>query len=346
MKIYFNREELNETIPRHFLAEWIKPIFPKKRHSLYGLKYDDLILSKSPDESDILIIPLTWNYYFEIGELNKVLNLLKLYYSFRKPIFTWVHGDYTYRIPEGDFIVFQHNIYKSKRKKNEYSYPVIISDPINELKVPGINIFKEIEVPSLGFCGLADISSFDNIKGRLKELKFRLSNKLFRPYLNLNMPLSGTRLRSKILKKLINDKQIDTNFIIRSHSYKKKINKEQYKFEYWNNMMRSPFILCIRGTGNFSKRFFEALALGKIPILIDTDCVLPFDNFIEWNNHCLIIDESEHEDIPNIMANFINTTSVNKFKEIQIMNRNLWIEYLSFSGFYYSAIKRYKIKLQ
>ncbi len=343
MKIYFNKNQIDKTIPRQFYAEWIKPVFPNNRHSIYGLKREDLMICDSPEDADLFILPLTWNYYFEKGELDIAINILKSYYDFSKPIFTWIQGDYTFKIPKGDFITFHHNLYRNKLKDNEYAYPVIIRDPFQNLKSSGVTIFPKGDQPSISFCGLADINFIERLISYFKDSIFKIKGKIFKPYLNLEMALSGTRLRGKILKLLLRNTHINTNFIIRKNIDKIKINKAKYKFDYWNNMINSTFVLCVRGSGNFSTRFFEALALGKIPILIDTNCVLPFDKYIQWNQHCLIIKESDFDQIPMIIKSFFKTIGEEKFKEIQVQNRKLWIENLSYSGFFYKTIKYFKI---
>ena len=43
---------------------------------------------------------------------------------------------------------------------------------------------------------------------------------------------------------------------------------------------------------------YETLALGRIPVFINTDCTLPFSNIIEWDKHVVWI---EKEDIINIV---------------------------------------------
>ncbi|MBA65892.1 MAG: hypothetical protein CMG55_08845 [Candidatus Marinimicrobia bacterium] len=343
MKIYFNRNQIDKSISRQFYAEWIKPVFPNKRHSIYGLKPEDLMICESPADADLFILPLTWNYYFEKGELDIAINILKLYHGFSKPIFTWVHGDYTFNIPKGDFITFHHNLYSNNLKDNEYAYPVIIRDPVQYIKSHGVAILPKGDKPSISFCGLADLNLIDRLISYCKDFIFKIKGKIFKPYLDLEMPLSGTRLRGKILKLLLRNADIDTNFIIRRNVDKIKINKAKYKFDYWNNMISTPFVLCVRGSGNFSTRFFEALALGKIPILIDTNCVLPFEKYIQWDQHCLIIKESDFDQISMIIKSFFKTIEEKKFKEIQVQNRKLWIENLSYSGFFYKTIKHFKI---
>ena len=131
----------------------------------------------------------------------------------------------------------------------------------------------------------------------LREFLFKIKNKIFKPYQNLDVPLSGMSLRGRILESLKKNINLEANIIFRKRKDSRHISKEKYKFEYWNNMLDSPFILCIRGNGNFSVRFYETLALGRIPILIDTDCVLPLSNEIDWNKHCIIVSNGNSDRI-------------------------------------------------
>jgi hypothetical protein len=42
------------------------------------------------------------------------------------------------------------------------------------------------------------------------------------------------------------------------------------------------YVVCPRGTENYSFRIYEALGRGKIPVIIDTDMVLPKE--IDWDH--------------------------------------------------------------
>ncbi len=55
--------------------------------------------------------------------------------------------------------------------------------------------------------------------------------------------------------------------------------------EYVHSMMESDYILCARGAGNFSRRLYEALSCGRIPVFVDTDCVLPYQSEINWKEY-------------------------------------------------------------
>ncbi|MAI85853.1 MAG: hypothetical protein CMF99_01505 [Candidatus Marinimicrobia bacterium] len=339
MRIHFKTNKILHSIPRKFYADWIKPLFPDLRHDLYGIRKKDLILSLNPKKADILILPLTWNYYFQYGKTNEANEILKYYEMIGKPIVTWVSGDYTHRVIDGNFILLQQNLYESKRKNNEYAYPVIIRDPFDYLKFYGVNIASGFKKPSISFCGTANWTLLDRFESILKEFFFRIKNKVFKRYLDLSFPISGLNLRGELLKVLDQNANLDTHLIIRKRGDSSLISKEKYKFEYWNNILLAPFTICVRGNGNFSVRFYETLALGRIPILIDTDCVLPLDNEINWQNHCIIIKHIEPNRIVDYVNLSINAMDDNDIINMQMANRKLWVDKLSFSGFYYGFTK-------
>ena len=340
MKIYFKKDKIKSSIPRKFYSDWIKPVFPHLRHSIYGIKQQDLKLSENPENAHLLILPLTWNYYFEYGKIDEAIDILQQYYMLNKPIITWVSGDYKYVVPDGDFILLQHNLFRSKQKSNEHAYPAIIRDPFDYLKFHGISIASKPHKPTISFCGLANRNFLDKYENLLKELFFKMKNKIFKPYLDLNSHISGMELRGELLKSIAQNTNLDTNLIIRKRKDRTYIENEKYKFEYWNNMLSTPFTLCVRGNGNFSVRFYETLALGRIPILFDTDCVLPLSNEIDWKKHCLIIKKTAPSKAVNVIAQMIKSISEDHTISLQISNRKLWLDNLSFSGFYYSFRKQ------
>jgi hypothetical protein len=47
------------------------------------------------------------------------------------------------------------------------------------------------------------------------------------------------------------------------------------------HLERNTYILCPRGTENYSYRIYETLSRGRVPVIIDTDVVLPEE--IDWD---------------------------------------------------------------
>ena len=84
---------------------------------------------------------------------------------------------------------------------------------------------------------------------------------------------------------------------------------------------------CCRGAGNFSYRFGEVLSHGRIPVLVDTDCVLPYEHLIDWNKHAIIV--NENDDIANVIIEFHKNTNEETLINMQKQNRKLWEEYFT-----------------
>ena len=98
--------------------------------------------------------------------------------------------------------------------------------------------------------------------------------------------------------------------------------------EYYYNIRESDYILCLRGKGNFSIRFYETLLMGRIPIFINTDCLLPLMNHINWTEHVVWIEWEERHQIGEIVAKFHDNLSREDFSQLQLNNRKLWLKKL------------------
>jgi hypothetical protein len=141
---------------------------------------------------------------------------------------------------------------------------------------------------------------------------------------------SLTELRHNVIKQ-IKLLPLKTDFIFRAGFWAPEINcKIKARHEYNNNLLANRYALCMRGAGNFSYRFYEALSFGRVPILIDTDTALPFSNIIDWNKHVIFIKQNEIENLPELIKQ--DTRSMEE-------NRNLWVKYLSVEGYAQNFIK-------
>ena len=126
------------------------------------------------------------------------------------------------------------------------------------------------------------------------------------------------------------------NFIIRQGFWAPEIDKKQAQLEYFENMENNIFTFCMRGAGNFSYRFYETLMMGRIPIFIDTDCVLPFEELINFSDVGLFLkDEDIKTGKVNLEQEILKFTQNNKNRltEIQKQNRVLWEKFYSPVGF-------------
>ena len=112
-------------------------------------------------------------------------------------------------------------------------------------------------------------------------------------------------------------------------------------------MENNIFIFCMRGAGNFSYRFYETLMMGRIPIFIDTDCVLPFEESINLSDVGLFFKDADIKagkiNLEQEILKYIENNK-NRLTDIQKQNRLLWEKVYSPTGFLNTLINTEKIQ--
>jgi hypothetical protein len=136
------------------------------------------------------------------------------------------------------------------------------------------------------------------------------SNKIFNLLPNGTQPIVGfcgqvNKYRTNILNSTYVNPIIKTNFILRKYFFggteiDKNISKKDLINDFYKNMEESHFIICNRGSGNFTMRFYQALSAGRIPILVNTDMLLPFTDRIPWRE-LIIIEDNEQKVIEKVI---------------------------------------------
>ncbi len=94
--------------------------------------------------------------------------------------------------------------------------------------------------------------------------------------------------------------------------------------------------------GNFSVRFYETLCLGRIPIFIDTDCLLPFQDQIDYKALFPWIDANDLPHAAEILRDFHARLSAEDFLGLQKTCRHLWLEHMTPDGFYYDFYEKFQ----
>lgn len=116
---------------------------------------------------------------------------------------------------------------------------------------------------------------------------------------------------------------------------------ERVRREYVDNMLASDYALCVRGAGNWSYRLTEALSLGRIPVVISTDCVLPYDFMLNWRDYVVWIERGDISNIGERVAEFHERLTDAEFVELQRACRRLWTQYLSPLGFFQNFYRHF-----
>jgi len=297
------------------------------------------------EEADFAVMPDDWKTV--VGELwySKVNKQAKeLYLQFakkaeeaEKPLIVFFSCDRSDdKVPDlKNAFIFRHSGYRSQKKPRNFIWPSFCEDFVKHYFANQLPIRQKQEKPIIGFCGL---TKQDSWKFKFKRIAYYLYILPHWQYRTKCPPFQGHILRNKVLEKLKSSDLVETNFVAenkmvflgQTSSEKRKKSRD----EYIENMRSSDYIVCCRGTANFSNRIFETLCCGRIPILIDTDRSLPYDFIIDWKKYCVWIDEKEISNIGQKVAEFHQNLSPQEFVDLQLECRQFWQEWLSAEGFF------------
>jgi len=152
-----------------------------------------------------------------------------------------------------------------------------------------------------------------------------------------------------VLKAFEGKDGIQTNYLLRSQYHGGDKNDKdlqaRLKTEFVTNILDSDYTVCMRGGGNFSVRFYETLCLGRIPIFIDTDCLLPFQDEIDYKSIFPWIDVKDLPHAAEIVQDFHARLSNDDFIDLQKTCRQLWLDHMTSDGFYTDLSVKLKSKL-
>lgn len=288
-------------------------------------------------EAHFILIPLPYNYYKKFNKLQELEKIDTLCKKYKIKAYCYISGDLGEDIDHFDFSYLRPSGFRRKLSYKNIGFPVPLSDHfqrIYQLESP-LPRAKTIK-PVISFCGHATPSLKKRVVEYLKYIKVNVGRFFKSPFRKDYEPLFASAYeRWKLLQDLESDSEIESRFIYREKyraGAQTPEERELTTLEYYDNMKDADYVLCMRGAGNFSVRLYEALMMGKIPIFVDTDCLLPFENHIDWRRHVVWIDWKDRKQITTLVKEFHHSLSNEAFEDIQVRNRQLWKNTLSIGG--------------
>lgn len=240
------------------------------------------------------------------------------------------------------FIVLTYSGYASRCSSHYRGFPVVWGDPFKfDNNRYSFSCLEKGNYPKVGFCGQVEGSAIKTFLRLAQRTVIYIKDLVMvRKFTDPIIP--PTYIRKKILDKVHSSSEISTSFVLRNKykgGAKKGTNFEkQVKADYYSNIQNNHYTICVRGQGNFSIRFFDTLAMGRIPILIDTDCILPYKDEINYENHCLIVKSANIHELNDRIIDHFNSLSQADFRKIQESNRKLWEKYFQTDNFLYQTM--------
>lgn len=274
----------------------------------------NLRLTKFLSNACLVVIPHEWAL---IRGNRAYVNYLKSLSQF-KTLLIFNTGDVSPKVFIPNSVEIRTFLHPGEKSSNKIivPYPIAIRD---------FERRKLSETPTISFMGFVpnlSIGSFVGLNG------FSMLHPI------MSSPFLVRKISIFKLKRLKSKFQV--NLVVRKKftSVYKNIDFDRHSVEFQKQLYMSDYVLCPRGFGNTSMRFYETISAGRRPILIQTLGQLPKINQQEgWSKHVLIV---------RLFSNWTRlilkdwqelAESENDYEAWQMKQRNFFREELSFEQY-------------
>lgn len=289
---------------------------------------NDFVLAESIEDADFVLLPYSYER-FRAANPTKVEMIVDEARRAGKMILIDGAGDLECPISIPHSVILRVSQYRYTRQPNEITVPFPTEDLLEAYVGGPLPLRMKPEKPSVGFTGWAMMSRSARLKTLWKEIPITFAA-LFDE--KRGAEHKGILFRERALSSLSRSLQVESH-LTRRASYSGHVktlqgNVADNRRAFVENLLGSDYALCVKGDANASVRFYEALSLGRIPLFLDTACVLPLEDKINYRDFCVFVDWREVDCIGDILADFHAKLSSEKFEDMQRKARETYASYL------------------
>lgn len=311
----------------------------------YQYSKEDFALVDDIKDCDYVLMPYHLDRFRAVNPA-KVDAILKEAADAGKPILIDGAGDIEHPIDIPNSIVFRVSQMRYSAKPNEITVPFPAEDLIQSFRGGAFEPRKKTDTPAVGFTGWADVSGMKGVKIFLKELPITLGA-LFDP--KRGAEHKGLLFRARALAALEKTPGVKKNFTARK-TYSGHVatitgTVKSNREEFVDNLAESDYALAVRGDANSSVRFYEALSMGRIPLFLDTACVLPLENLLNYRDFCVFVDWRDTDRIGEKLLEFHRGVTPERFEEMQRKAREAYENYLRIDAFSHHLAEQLRARL-
>lgn len=305
-----------------------------RRVMIAPLAIEKFSLVKNAQDADWILIPV---FITELlGETGRSLirTTSEIAKKLGKPFGLYSNSDFIVDVDVDNAYLFTPGAYQSK--PFQINLPATLpEDPYKKWIGAKWEAFPNSSRPSVGFCGQATTQPLKILKDLFTFNSTKIKNKLGLTLSNPGPVFLPAYQRATLLKHFEKDSRFETQFILRNQYKAGAVSSSQnvqVEKEFFQNINSNLFTVCMRGMGNYSVRFFQTLAMGRIPILIDTDYEIPFQEFNQLDLIIPIIPYEKRSEVADVVYNYFISKTPDELIAIQCKCRGIWKEYYQKEG--------------
>ncbi|SDC83779.1 hypothetical protein SAMN04488104_100757 [Algoriphagus faecimaris] len=312
-----------------------------KEIEIASLALGEFSLSLTIEDSDWVIIPVFITELLDKEGRSLIKQSANLAKKHSKPFALFSNSDFIVDVEVENAYILTPGAYKTK--PNQIALPATLAeDPYLKWIGPTWEATPIQDIPNVGFCGQATSHPLKALKDFFTFAGTAVRNKLGLTLSNPGPIFLPAFQRKRLLNYFEKDSRIQTDFILRNQYKGGAVSpeeKEKVEKEFYQNINRNLFTVCLRGMGNYSVRFYQTLAMGRIPILVDTDERIAFQEFNQLNTLIPIIPFEKKEDIVEELVTYFKSKSEEELLKIQATCREIWEEYYQKRGLIHYVAK-------
>ncbi|MCW2779320.1 MAG: hypothetical protein JWN17_3045 [Frankiales bacterium] len=296
------------------------------------------------EDSDLAVLPFAWEDTLTSPDLLQAARAFAARAAAAgRSTLVFCHDDRVLPVDLPRAVVFRPSLWGARRAAADVALPGWVLEPAEGPVSP-----RPWEpVPSVGFCGFSPplgVPRPPGLPGVLHAGKDHVRTAATRLGLSDRLGLAPQLVhRSAALRVLLRDPRVRAEVVLRSDRFRltrtgfapvQDLDPTVYRREYVENLLGTDYALSVRGYGNFSFRFYEALAAGRVPLLVDTDCVLPLAREVDWPALVVRVPARRTRSLVELLLAEHAALDPDAWRERQLRARSTWTERLTVHGFF------------
>jgi hypothetical protein len=259
------------------------------------------------------------------------------------PVIVWIDGDQPVDLAHPNVVLFEQGAVADRLPavRAVHGWPVLIHDHLAARFGGDVAPHPLGPRPVVGFCGQAATTAPAAARRLAATARAHLRRATGRTDRQPPPWRSHLALRRRALATLDSDPRIETDVVVRDR-YRAGLQDfaaraqraDPTAREFFDNIRRTAYTVCVRGGGNFSTRLYETLCLGRIPIIVDTGLVLPWAGVVDWSELAVVVSADQLSTLPERVAEHHGAHDDASFAAAQHRARRLWEDRLSAEGFF------------
>ena len=293
-------------------------------------------------EADVAVLPFGWESVLADRSLeDRAQRFADSVRRAGKRLIVFCESDSAEPVPLYGATVYRTSLYRSTRSATEHAMPGWTGD-LSVFRGAPLSAVVRGERPIAGFLGNVSPRSQSVLSSARVELLHAIGRATGQPH-SWHARATYAKARARAVEILETSPLIDAR-VERETRFAGGSMRPDGTFDW--EILRAArerfvrhadscdYLLSVRGGGNFSYRFYEAMCLGKIPLFVDTECVLPFDEIVDWRSRMVWVDSSALGELPDKLVAFDRALDTGSRAARQSDARAAWERWLSPEGFF------------